>query len=99
MDSGEAYFGVPGEVVFEGDEKGTPYIFRVKEDGSELQKIISTPFLISQNVSPDGQWVPAQDSSAWGALVLYPKGGGPPIRVCNGCSPPQGTDPAPPSMS
>ena len=99
MDSWEAYFGAPGEVVFEGSEKGTPYIYRIREDGSDLQKIIPKPFLVSQSVSPDGRWVPAQDSSAWGVLVLYPAaGGGSPIRVCNGCSMPQGTDPVPPSM-
>jgi dipeptidyl aminopeptidase/acylaminoacyl peptidase len=98
MNSWEAYFGAPGEVVFEGDEKGIAYIFRVKEDGSEVQKMILTPFLISQGVSPDGRWVPAQDSSAWGALVLYPVAGNSPRRVCNGCSPPQGTDPVPSSM-
>jgi Tol biopolymer transport system component/predicted Ser/Thr protein kinase len=98
MDSWDAYFGAPGDVVFEGDEKGTPYIYRIKEDGSELQKMVPTPFLISQSVSPDERWVPAQDSSAWGALVLYPAGGGSPTRVCVGCSPPQGTDPVPPSM-
>ena len=72
MDSWTACFGAPGEVVFEGDEKGTPYIYRIKEDGSELQKIIPTPFLISMGVSPDGRWVPAQDSSAWGAMMLTP---------------------------
>jgi hypothetical protein len=98
MDSWDAYFGAPGEVVFEGDENGTPYIFRIKEDGSELQKMLPTPFLISQSVSPDGRWLPAQDSSAWGALVLYPDGGGSGTRVCQGCSTPQGTDPVPPSM-
>ena len=98
MDCWEAYFGAPGEVVFECEEKTTPFIFRIKEDGSALEKMIQTPFLISQGVSPDGRWVPAQDSSAWGALVLYPAGSGAPRRVCAGCSMPQGTDPVPPSM-
>jgi len=98
MDSWEAYFGAPGEVVFEGVEKGTPFVYRIREDGSELQKIIPTPFLVTQSVSPDGRWVAAQDSSAWGALVLYPAGSGASRRVCVGCSLPQGTDPVPPSM-
>jgi dipeptidyl aminopeptidase/acylaminoacyl peptidase len=98
MDCWEAYFGAPGEVVFDCQEKVAPFIYRIKEDGSELQKIIATPFLVSQSVSPDGRWVPSQDSSAWGALVLYPARNGAPKRVCEGCSMPQGTDPAPPSM-
>jgi len=98
MDCWDAYFGAPGEVVFECEEKTTPFIYRVKEDGSGLQKLIPTPFLIAQGVSPDGQWIPAQDSSAWGALAVFPAGGGPPTRICEGCSTPQGTDPMPPSM-
>ena len=36
MDCWMAYFGVAGEVVFEGAEKATPFVFRAKEDGSEL---------------------------------------------------------------
>jgi serine/threonine protein kinase/WD40 repeat protein len=99
IDSWEAYFGAPGEVIFEGDQKGTPYIYRIKEDGSELQTMIPKPFLISLGVSPDGRWVPAQDSSAWGAMMLYPAGGASPIRVCENCSAPQGTDPVPHGMS
>lgn len=99
MDCWEAYFGAPGEVVFEGSDKRTPFIFRVKEDGNALEKIVQTPFLVSQGVSPDGRWVAAQDSSAWGALVLYPAGSGAPRRVCAACSIPQGTDPVPASMN
>ena len=99
IDSWDAYFGAPGEVVFEGEEKATAFIYRIKEDGSELQKMIPTPFLISLGVSPDGRWVPAQDSSAWGAMMLYPAGGGSPTRICEVCSPPQGTEPVPPGMS
>ena len=68
MDSWVAYFGAPGEVVFEGDEKGTLFIYRIKEDGSDLQKMIPTPMLFAFGVSPDGRWVAAQDSRAWGAL-------------------------------
>ncbi len=99
MDCWVAYFGAVGEVVLEGKEGVKPFVFRAKEDGSELAKIIETPFLVAQSVSPDGRWVAAQDASSWGALVLYPVGGGAPRRVCTGCSMPQGTDPVPPSMT
>ena len=98
MDCWEAYFGAPGEVIFECEEKVKPFIFRIKEDGSGLQKAVEAPFLVVQGVSPDGRWVPAQDSSAWGALVLYPVGGGATRRVCAACSLPQGTDPVAPGM-
>jgi serine/threonine protein kinase/Tol biopolymer transport system component len=99
IDSWEAYFGAPGEVVFQGDEKGVPFIYRVKDDGSGLQKMTPTPALISFGVSPDGRWVPVQDSRAWGALFVFPTGGGSPTLICEGCSPPRGPNPIPPHLS
>ena len=94
-----ASFGAPGEVVFEGDDKATLFIYRIKEDGSELQKMIPTSNLFPFGVSPDGRWIAAQDSRAWGALSAYPG-----WRRCSyphlrNCSPPQGTDPRPPDMN
>jgi len=98
IDSTMAYFGAPGDVVFGSQEK-SPFIYRVKEDGSGLQKMISTPMLLPFAVSPDGRWVPVMDPKVWGTLMVYPAGSDPPLRVCDGCSPPQGTDPMPPPMS
>jgi len=99
IDSWFAYFGAPGEVVFEGEEKGAPFIFRIKDDGSDLQKMILAPMLISFGVSPDGRWVPAQDSRAWGALFVFPAGDGSPTLICGSCSPPHGPDPIPSYLS
>ena len=93
-----AYFGAPGEVVFDGDEKGALFVNRIKDDGSAFQKLIPTPNIFSFGVSPDGRWVAAQDSRAWGALLVFPAGGGDPKLICESCSPPQGTDPKPPDM-
>jgi len=94
LDGGMAYFGSPGEVVFSSFEK-TNFIYRINEDGSGLEKLISTPMLLPFAVSPDGRWVTVMDPKAWGALMVYPAGSDPPVRVCDGCSPPQGTDPMP----
>jgi eukaryotic-like serine/threonine-protein kinase len=98
IDGWMAYFGAPGEVVFGSQEK-VAYIYRIKENGSGLQKMISTPMLLPFAVSPDGQWVTVMDPKAWGALMVYPSGSNPPVKVCEGCAPPQGTDPMPPPMS
>jgi hypothetical protein len=87
--------GAPGEIVFEGNDHDVPVVYRIKEDGSGLQKILSTPMLIAFGVSPDGRWVPAQDSRVWGALMAFPSGSGAPVVVCTGCSPPRGTEPMP----
>jgi serine/threonine protein kinase len=96
MDAGRAFFGAPGDVVFGSLDQG--FVYRIKEDGSEVQKISVAP-LLPFAVSPDGRWVPVMDPQAWGALMVYQAGSGSPIRVCDRCSPPQGTDPMPPPLS
>jgi Tol biopolymer transport system component len=90
IDAGAAFFGAPGEVLFAGQQEF--YVYRVKDDGSELQKVITTP-LLPLAVSPDGQWIAVQDPAAWGALIVYPAGGGSPRRLCDLCAPPWGTEP------
>ena len=98
MDSGEAYFGAPGEVVFAAEQKGERFVYRIKDDGSDLQKLIPTSGLIPFGVSPDGRWVPAQDPRDWGTLFVFPAGGGTAARVCAACSAPVGVEPIPPRM-
>jgi serine/threonine protein kinase len=92
IDASTAFFGAAGEVIFGGLREF--YVFRIREDGSELQKAITTP-LFPIAVSPDGQWIAVQDPTAWGALVLHPVGGGSPLRLCDRCAPPWGTEPMP----
>ena len=69
LNAWEAYFGAPGEVVFDAEEKGTLFVYRIKEDGSELQKLLTTPNLFTFGVSPDGRWVATQDAKAWRRVV------------------------------
>jgi hypothetical protein len=90
MDAAAAFFGAPGEVILAGQNES--YVYRVKDDGSELQKVITTP-LFPIAVSPDGQWIAVGDPTAWGALIVYPAGGGSPRRLCDLCAPPWGTEP------
>jgi Tol biopolymer transport system component len=92
IDAAAAYFGAPGDVLFAGQSDF--YLYRIKEDGSELQKVVTRP-LNPLAVSPDGLWIVAQDSAAWGALMVYPVGAGAPQRLCDLCAPPWGTEPTP----
>jgi len=87
-----AYFGAPGEVVFGGAEDFA--ILRIGEGGGESQKVIPTP-LMPLSVSSDGEWIAVQDPRAWGALIVYPTHGGSPVRLCDRCAPPWGTEPIP----
>ena len=98
-----AYFGAPGEVVFAGEEKPQRFVYRVKEDGSESQKLSPTPMLLPFGVSPDGRWVPAAEGPSpdtRDVLMVHPTSGGSPIIVCK-CYPPPDIDngPLPPPMS
>jgi eukaryotic-like serine/threonine-protein kinase len=92
IDGSAAFFGAAGEVIFGGRQQ--LYVYRVTDDGNELQKAISAP-LTPIAVSPDGQWIAAQDPAAWGALIMHPAGGGSPVRLCDYCAPPWGTEPMP----
>jgi Tol biopolymer transport system component/predicted Ser/Thr protein kinase len=97
IDSGVAYFGAHGEVVFEGEQKTVSFIYRIKDDGSELQKISPTPMLYPFGVSPDGRWVPAAEGPSpetRNALMVYPAGGGSPTLICR-CYPPPSVDNGP----
>jgi eukaryotic-like serine/threonine-protein kinase len=87
-----ASFGAPGEIVFGGAEDLA--ILRIGEGGGESQKVIPTP-LMPLSVSSDGERIAVQDPRAWGALVVYPMRGGSPLRLCDRCAPPWGTETTP----
>jgi hypothetical protein len=71
-------FGPPGEVFFRANEGNRRFLYRVREDGTDLRKAIAHPGEIL-GVSPDGRWLGAW-ADAEGAAV-YPLDGGAPVRV------------------
>ena len=98
-----AYFGAPGEVVIASMEKMRSFIYRVKEDGTDLRRISPSPMFFPFSVSPDGRWVPVAEGPSpdmRNALMVHPADGGPPLLVCR-CYPPPDIDngPMPPQMS
>ena len=96
MDGWVAFFGAPGEVVIAGEGD---FLYRVKDDGTELQKMLPTPNLAPFAVSPDGRWISAEAANQYGDSMIYPAGGGAPTLICRGCSEPQGIDIVPPRFS
>jgi Tol biopolymer transport system component len=98
MDSGTAFFGAPGEIVF-GSQETTVFIYKIRDDGTGLQKLLPTPMLIPFAVSPDGRWVPAQTPNEYGDSTVYLEGTSSPTRICKDCSQPQGTEYIPPPLS
>jgi serine/threonine protein kinase/Tol biopolymer transport system component len=97
MDALTAFFGAKGEVLF-GDLK-LGAIYRVNEDGQQLEKVVDVPALILFAVSPDGQWVSAQDPQAFNSVTVYRVGRSSPTRLCDHCSRPQGIDWIPSPLS
>ena len=98
-----AYFGAPGQVVFAGQDNSGAFMYRINDDGSELQKISSTQALQPFSVSPDGRWVPAAEGPSpetRDALMVHPLAGGSPMMICKCYPAPNITDgPMPPQMS
>jgi Tol biopolymer transport system component len=76
-----AFFGVEGEVIFHGGDGETKFVYRIKEDGSGLRKVVPDPVLLLYSVSPGGKWMAtwAQGKS----VVIYPVDGGEPVLVCH----------------
>ena len=77
-------FGPRGEIFFRAREGDYGFAYRVREDGTGLQKAIEYPVIETMTVSRDGQWLvvharPSEERT--GAVLAFPLGGGPPVRI------------------
>ncbi len=64
-------------VFFYASEGDSGFVYRVRPDGTGLQKAIEQPTSQIQGISPDGKWVVAFA----GATIAFPVGGGAPVRL------------------
>jgi dipeptidyl aminopeptidase/acylaminoacyl peptidase len=74
-------FGPSGEIFFHGSHS---FVYRVRPDGTGMQKALEQPVLMLLAVSPDDKWLiawarPADNGPA--AVHAFPLGGGPPVRI------------------
>jgi len=83
LDSITSFFSANGDVFFVGGEGFTKFLYRIKEDGSGLEKVTEDPVTLLYDVSPDGKWL-----AAWvgRAVVVYPAEGGAPVLICSACA-------------
>jgi serine/threonine protein kinase/WD40 repeat protein len=86
----QAFFGTGGDVFFAAQEKEGTFIYRVKEDGSGLKKVMvphAVYFLFG--VSPDGKyvaaWVNGSTEDTANAVFVYPVEGGSATMICGTC--------------
>ena len=98
-----AFYGAGGDVVFAARERDRNFVYRIKEDGTELRTIVQASNLAS--VSPDGRWMAVWVSAAGdelsNALRVYSVSGASPTLVCAKCGAPPSLErgPWPPSVS
>ena len=80
-------FGLPGELVFHAIEGGGSFAFRVHEDGTGKQKLVSQQISELHSVSPDAQWLATNGVSTAGesdiSAMILPMTGGSPIKILN----------------
>jgi serine/threonine protein kinase len=82
-------FDGAGDLFFAGAEGKLNYVYRIKEDGTGLQKAIPYPIVFFGGVSPDAKWVVAlaalSGEEASAAVMAYPTEAGDPMRLCDRC--------------
>jgi serine/threonine protein kinase len=83
-------FARNGEILFSMKEGAFNYIFRMKEDGTDLRKAIPQPVAHLISLSPDDRWIVAAVDSGNSDLSQivsgYPTGGGIPRVLCRVCA-------------
>jgi eukaryotic-like serine/threonine-protein kinase len=81
-------FGASGEIFCRGTERGSNYIYRLK-DGRPPETTIARAVLFLLSVAPDGRWlmarVAATDPSSPQKTLAFPTSGGSPVPVCDTC--------------
>ncbi|MBI3209116.1 MAG: protein kinase [Candidatus Solibacter usitatus] len=84
LDASRVFFGGNGDVFFLGwEDERSKFVYRMKEDGSGLQKAIPRPVAYMYDVSPDGKLLAVLTEEGTSA---YPTDGGERIQVCPFCS-------------
>ena len=83
-------FSRSGEIFFDRDDGESDYVFRIKEDGTELQKAIPDRIDSLISVSPDGRWIVAAiktgEPEKPQIVVSFPVRGGPARVLCKVCA-------------
>jgi Tol biopolymer transport system component len=83
MDAVRVFFRGDGDVFFLGVEDETKkFVYRIRDDGSGLQKVVPNPVGYLTDVSPDGNSVAVAEGVT---ILVYPAQGGSPTVVCKIC--------------
>jgi Tol biopolymer transport system component len=84
------FFGADGEIFFStadasAADTGNDFVFRVKQDGTGLRRVIEWPVAFLSGISPDGAWLVAHSVEGGSFFTwAFPLEGGEPIRLYSG---------------
>jgi serine/threonine protein kinase len=81
-------FGVNDDIFFRGGDSTARFIFRMGEDGGEVEKAIAEPVLFFMSISPDGAWLVARVASkdhGGNAVVAFSTHDGRTVLLCADC--------------
>jgi eukaryotic-like serine/threonine-protein kinase len=74
VEGSDPLFSPSGEIFFRGLEGNSAFAYRVREDGTGLEKVVNQPVATLLGISPDGQWLvvklPGTEGSSIAALPL-----------------------------
>jgi serine/threonine protein kinase len=79
-----------GDIIFRRHENNAYFVYRIKADGGGLQKVLPTPIIYLNSVSPEGEWLAAVADLPNGSKFvtqLYRLPGGSGTPVCQYCAP------------
>ena len=92
LDERRPVFGASGNIFFRASGASGDGIYRIKEDGSERQRVRPDAVGALPSVSPDGEWIAVRSMSVSGEeaggslpILAYPVRGGPPVKICEAC--------------
>jgi hypothetical protein len=71
-------FGPDGAIYFRRPEGTATFVYRMRADGSGMQKVIDQPIGLMGDVTPDGRWITGWGTSVWDA---FPLDGRPPVAI------------------
>ena len=70
-------FAPNGDIYFRRPEGTGTFVYRVRADGSGMEKVVDQPIALMGDVTPDGRWI-----TGWNSLwYAFPLNGQPPITI------------------
>ncbi|MGA8154414.1 MAG: protein kinase [Terriglobales bacterium] len=88
LDGHWAQYSQSGRIYFEVPEAGQRYLYRMKEDGTQPEKISTEPILYASAISPDERFAAVRRTlnreDNWWEVQALPLSGGPLVPLCSG---------------